>query len=354
MRSISKNSSARQRVARSNAFVLPASTLAVLGAGSWGTALAIVLAQNGHRVRLWARDAGLAARSAADRVNARYLPDCPFPEGLAVTADLVAATQAADQIWLALPTKTLAPFLHAHAAGFPPTALIVNAAKGFEPGTGRFISELAADHVAPARFVVISGPTFAHEVATGKPSAITVASTQWTAAETVAATLRNARLRTYPTADVAGVELAGGLKNVLAIAAGVADGFGFGANARAALITRGLAELMRLGAAMNAQTETFMGLAGVGDLVLTCTDDQSRNRRFGLKLAQGYRAEEAVAAIGQAVEGIGATAEGMRLAARFGVDMPIVQAVHQVLYDGVPAREAVSLLLAREPRHHER
>lgn len=326
----------------------------VLGAGSWGTALAIVLAQNGHRVQLWARDAGLVARSAVDRVNARYLPDCPFPEALSMTADLAEALRSADQIWLALPTKTLAPFLQAQAAALAPEALVVNAAKGFEPGTGRFISQLAADFLAPERFVVISGPTFAHEVATGKPSAITVASTSLTAAETVAATLRNPRLRTYPTDDVAGVELAGGLKNVLAIAAGVADGFGFGANARAALITRGLAELMRLGAAMGARMETFMGLAGVGDLVLTCTDDQSRNRRFGLKLAQGYRSEEAVSAIGQAVEGIGATAEGMRLAARFDVDMPIVQAVHQVLYEGVPAREAVSQLLAREPRHHER
>lgn len=326
----------------------------VLGAGSWGTALAIVLAQNGHRVQLWARDAGLVARSAVDRVNARYLPDCPFPEALSMTADLAEALRSADQIWLALPTKTLAPFLQAQAAALAPEALVVNAAKGFEPGTGRFISQLAADFLAPDRFVVISGPTFAHEVATGKPSAITVASTSLTAAETVAATLRNPRLRTYPTDDVAGVELAGGLKNVLAIAAGVADGFGFGANARAALITRGLAELMRLGAAMGARMETFMGLAGVGDLVLTCTDDQSRNRRFGLKLAQGYRSEEAVSAIGQAVEGIGATAEGVRLAARFDVDMPIVQAVHQVLYEGVPAREAVSQLLAREPRHHER
>ena len=328
-------------------------SIAVLGAGSWGTALAIVLAQHGHGVRLWARDAGLAERSAIDRVNARYLPDCPFPEQLAITADLSATLQAAEQIWLALPTKTLASFLAEHAPRLPESALIINAAKGFEPGTVRFISEVVAQYRPVSDFVVISGPTFAHEVATGKPSAITVASTSLDAAETVAATLRNARLRTYPTTDVTGVELAGGLKNVLAIAAGVADGFGFGANARAALITRGLAELMRLGAAFGAQADTFMGLAGVGDLVLTCTDDQSRNRRFGLKLAQGYRTEEAVAAIGQAVEGIGATAEGMRLAARFGVDMPIVQAVHQVLYEGVSARAAVSQLLAREPRHHE-
>lgn len=330
----------------------PAS-IAVIGAGSWGTALAIVLAKNGHAVRLWARDAGLAERSEHDRVNARYLPDCPLPEGVSVTADLAAALSPAEQIWLVLPTKVLAEFLTTHAASFPPQAIIVNAAKGFEHGTGRKISELAVNCLENQPFVVVSGPTFAHEVATGKPSAITVACTDLSAAERVAATLRNPTLRTYATCDVTGVEIAGGLKNVLAIAAGVADGFGFGANARAALITRGLAELMRLGAAMGARPETFMGLAGVGDLVLTCTDDQSRNRRFGLKLAQGYSAEEAVAAIGQAVEGIGAAVEGQRLAERWDVDMPIVHAVCQVLCGGVAARDAVAQLLAREPRHHE-
>jgi glycerol-3-phosphate dehydrogenase (NAD(P)+) len=329
-------------------------SIAVIGAGSWGTALAIVLAKNGHAVRLWARDSGLAERSEHDRINARYLADCPFPESLSVTSDLTAALQHAAQIWLVLPTKVLAEFLTAHAAAFLPSAVIVNAAKGFEHGTGRKISELAANCLEHRHFVVVSGPTFAHEVATGKPSAITVACTDLSVAEGIAATLRNPTLRTYPTDDVTGVEIAGGLKNVLAIAAGVADGFGFGANARAALITRGLAELMRLGAAMGARPETFMGLAGVGDLVLTCTDDQSRNRRFGLKLAQGYSTQEAVAAIGQAVEGIGAATEGQRLAERYAVDMPIVHAVCQVLCGGVAARDAVAQLLAREPRHQER
>lgn len=338
------------------------STLAVLGAGSWGTALAKVLAENGHEVRLWARDERMAERTQQDRVNARYLPECVLPDNVTLTPSLAHAVSAADQIWFVLPTKAVGSIL-AELRGLAdghilPHAVLVNAAKGFERGTGRRISELFAtpDQVgalATNPFVVVSGPTFAHEVATGKPSAITVASENLTAAETVAAHLRNARLRTYPTNDVVGVELAGGLKNVLAIAAGVSDGFGFGANARAALITRGLAELMRLGAAVGARPETFMGLAGVGDLVLTCTDDQSRNRRFGLKLAQGYGPDEALAAIGQAVEGMGAAEEGQRLAARYQVDMPIVHAVHQVLYDGVTAREAVGQLLAREPRHHE-
>ncbi|MDA3878688.1 MAG: NAD(P)-dependent glycerol-3-phosphate dehydrogenase [Halothiobacillus sp.] len=338
------------------------SIIAVLGAGSWGTALAKVLAENGHQVRLWARNPLMAERSQRDRVNARYLPECILPDDVMITADLSVAVAGAGQIWFVLPTKALGPFLpeFLDLAGpqVSPHALIVNAAKGFERGTGRRISELFASadqagKLSTHPFVVVSGPTFAHEVATGKPSAITVASQNMAAAETVAAHLRNPRLRTYPTNDVAGVELAGGLKNVLAIAAGVSDGFGFGANARAALITRGLAELMRLGAAVDARPETFMGLAGVGDLVLTCTDDQSRNRRFGLKLAQGYGPDEALAAIGQAVEGIGAAEEGQRLAERYQVEMPIVHAVHQVLYDGVTAREAVGQLLAREPRHHE-
>jgi glycerol-3-phosphate dehydrogenase (NAD(P)+) len=328
-------------------------SIAVLGAGSWGTALGIVLARNGHNVCLWARDPGLAERSQQDRVNARYLPDCPFPESLQITADLPLTLNAAEQVWLALPTKVLADFLRDNAAHFPVDAIVVNASKGFEQGTGRQISQMVASCLPKHPFVAVSGPTFAHEVATAKPSAITVASVQPQAAECIAATLRNPTLRTYPTDDVIGVEIAGGLKNVLAIAAGVADGFGFGANARAALITRGLAELMRLGGLAGAKPETFMGLAGVGDLVLTCTDDQSRNRRFGLKLAQGYTRDEAVAAIGQAVEGIGAAAEGERLAGRYQVDMPIVHAVYQVLYEGVLAREAVSQILAREPRHQE-
>lgn len=338
------------------------SIVAVLGAGSWGTALAKVLAENGHTVRLWARDSRMAERSQRDRVNARYLPECILPDGVTITSDLQSVVAEADQIWFVLPTKVLGPFLAEFQdmarANISPNAIIVNAAKGFERGTGRRISELfaapdQAGKLVAHPFVVVSGPTFAHEVATGKPSAITVASQDLAAAELVAAHLRNPRLRTYPTNDVIGVELAGGLKNVLAIAAGVSDGFSFGANARAALITRGLAELMRLGAAVGARPETFMGLAGVGDLVLTCTDDQSRNRRFGLKLAQGYAPDEALAAIGQAVEGMGAAEEGQRLAERYEVDMPIVHAVHQVLYDGVTAREAVGQLLAREPRHHE-
>ncbi len=324
--------------------------ITVLGAGSWGTALAVLLARNGHAVTLWARDVALADRSEHDRVNSRYLPEITLPDGLVVTADLEKALDGVDQIWLVLPTRALAQFLTDHADRLPADVIYVNAAKGFEPGSGRRISEMVARILGDISFATVSGPTFAHEVAGGKPSALAVASADLACAEAVANCLRSERLRAYTTSDVLGVELGGGLKNVLAIAAGVSDGFGFGANARAALITRGLAELMRLGEAMGAQHQTLIGLAGLGDLVLTCTDDQSRNRRFGLKLAQGYGIDEARSAIGQAVEGIYAAQEGMRLAMRYQVDMPITNAVNHVLFEGWSARDAVAELLAREPR----
>jgi len=324
--------------------------ITVLGAGSWGTALAVLMARNGHQVTLWARDAELAERTERDRINSRYLPEIHLPDGLHISSDLDRALQAVDQVWLVLPTRALAEFLTTNSVRLPASAVYVNAAKGFEPGSGRRISEMVARALGDVAFATVSGPTFAHEVAGGKPSAIAVASDAMDCAETVAACLRSDRLRAYTTNDVLGVELGGGLKNVLAIAAGVSDGFGFGANARAALITRGLAELMRLGESMGARHQTLIGLAGLGDLVLTCTDDQSRNRRFGLKLAQGYGIEEARAAIGQAVEGIYAAKEGMRLAMRYQADMPIVNAVHHVLFEDWSARDAVAELLAREPR----
>ena len=324
--------------------------IAVLGAGSWGTALASLLAANGARVRLWARDAEQAAAIDRDHQNARYLPGIELPETLRAGSDLSWAVEGADQVWLVLPTKILGEFLAEHAAALPRSAIYVTASKGFEPGTGRRIDELVAGALGDVSFAVVSGPTFAIEVAHGRPAALAVGSRDRAVAERVAEALRNDHIRCYPSSDVVGIELAGGLKNVLAIAAGVSDGFGFGANTRAALITRGLAEIMRLGEAMGARMETFTGLAGLGDLVLTCTDDHSRNRQFGLRLAKGESVEAAVAAIGQAVEGISAAREGHRLAQAQGQDMPITEGVYRVLYEGLPARQAVAELLARDPR----
>ncbi|MFW6020957.1 MAG: NAD(P)H-dependent glycerol-3-phosphate dehydrogenase [Guyparkeria sp.] len=324
--------------------------IAVLGAGSWGTALAALLATNGARVRLWARDADQAAAIDRDHQNARYLPGVSLPDTLRAGSDLAWAVDQAEQVWLVLPTKILGEFLAEHAATLPRSATYVTASKGFEPGTGRRIDELVAGALGDVAFAVVSGPTFAIEVAHGRPAALAVGSRDRAVAETVAEELRNDHIRCYPSSDVIGIELAGGLKNVLAIAAGVSDGFGFGANTRAALITRGLAEIMRLGEAMGARAETFTGLAGLGDLVLTCTDDHSRNRQFGLRLAKGESVDAAVAAIGQAVEGISAAREGHRLAQAHGQDMPITEGVYRVLYEGLPAREAVAELLARDPR----
>lgn len=327
--------------------------IAVLGAGSWGTALAGLLAANGVSVRLWARDCEQAATIDREHQNPRYLPGVNLPETLHAGCDLAAAVDGAEQVWLVLPTKILGEFLAEHREALPRSAVYVTASKGFEPGTGRRIDELVADALGDVAFAVVSGPTFAIEVAHGRPAALAVGSRDRAVAEGVAEELRNDHIRCYPSSDVIGIELAGGLKNVLAIAAGVSDGFGFGANARAALITRGLAEIMRLGEAIGARAETFFGLAGLGDLVLTCTDDHSRNRQFGLRLARGETVDQAVAAIGQAVEGISAAREGHRLAQAHGEELPITECVYRVLYEGLPAREAVGELLAREQGHDE-
>ena len=327
-----------------------AARIAVFGAGSWGTALAATLAHNGAQVRLWARDPLKAERINTERENRYYLPGVQLPALLSATNSVSHALADADEIWLVMPTAGLSGFLAEHAADLPRDIPYISGSKGFEHGSGRRVSELLQHHLGDVAFAVVSGPTFALEVAQGSPSAIAVASADPALAETTANRLRNQHIRCYGLTDVIGVELAGGLKNVLAIAAGASDGFGFGANARAALITRGLAEISRLGAAMGADASTFTGLAGLGDLVLTCTDNHSRNRRFGLLLAQGVAREQAIAEIGQAVEGIGAATEGVRLAETFQQDLPIISAVHRVLHEGLPARAAVSELLSREPK----
>jgi glycerol-3-phosphate dehydrogenase (NAD(P)+) len=240
----------------------------------------------------------------------------------------------------------------AHLAGLlPANARLAWATKGLEPDSGRLLSELAAERLPGiTALAVLSGPTFAREVAAGLPTAITVAANRKAFADALSRRLHAESFRTYTSRDLVGVQLGGAVKNVLAIAAGIADGLGFGANARAALITRGLAEMLRLGRALGARRDTFMGLAGLGDLVLTCTDDQSRNRRFGLALGRGTSTERALAEIGQVVEGRGTAREVRRLAQRNGVEMPIVEQAYRVLWDGRPPRDAVHALLARTPK----
>jgi glycerol-3-phosphate dehydrogenase (NAD(P)+) len=326
----------------------------VLGAGSWGTALAVLLARNGGPTRLWGHLPEHMARLARDRENAEFLPGVRLPEGLALSADLEATLRGARDLLLAVPSDVFGELIERLRPGIGPGTRIAWATKGLEPRTARPLHQVVAERLGPGvPIAVLSGPTFAREVARGLPTAVTVASPDEGFARDLALRIHGPTFRVYVSHDVIGVELGGAIKNVLAIAAGAADGLGFGANARAALITRGLAEMLRLGIAMGGERETFMGLAGLGDLVLTCTDDQSRNRRMGQALARGLALAEAQAEIGQVVEGVVTTLEVERLAQRHRVEMPISHQVYRVLYEGAAPQEAVRALLAREDAHAE-
>lgn len=325
--------------------------IAVIGAGSWGTALAMQLARNGVPTLLWGRDPQQMEEMAARRCNVRYLPDIPFPDGLGLTASLSQAVNESDHLLLAVPSSAFRDTLRYIAPIIKPQCRIAWATKGLEPGSRHLLHQIIAEELGPQQAcAVISGPTFAKEVARGLPTAVTIASTSEQIAAYFAECLHSETFRAYTARDVIGVELGGACKNVLAIAAGIADGLGFGANTRAALITRGLAELMRLGVHLGGQPETFMGLAGLGDLVLTCTDNQSRNRRVGLALGQGQALEQAIASIGQAVEGVKSAPEIYQLAEEQGVEMPITEQVYRVLYQGVQPQQAVEALLHREQK----
>jgi glycerol-3-phosphate dehydrogenase (NAD(P)+) len=321
---------------------------AVIGAGSWGTALAIQFARAGHPVRLWGRDPAQQAAMAQARCNARYLPEAPFPPGLEAVATLDAALDGASDLLVAVPSHALRGVLAGLAARLAPTARIAWATKGFELETGRLPHQVAREVLGADRsMAVLSGPTFAREVGAGLPTAMTVASTDEAFATALAHDLSAGQFRAYISTDMVGVEVGGAIKNVLALGAGLSDGLGFGANTRVALITRGLVEMTRLGVALGARRETFMGLAGLGDLVLTCTDDQSRNRRFGLLLAAGRTPQAALAEIGQVVEGYLAARAVRAVAHREGVEMPICDGIYRLLYEGLPPREVVKALLSR-------
>ncbi|OBS09394.1 NAD(P)H-dependent glycerol-3-phosphate dehydrogenase [Acidihalobacter prosperus] len=325
--------------------------LAVLGAGSWGTAVAVLLAGNGRPCLLWCRDPTHAADMAASRRNARYLGDIELPAGLTPTADLDHVLARARDLVLAIPSAGFPEFVEGLRGRLPDEARLAWLTKGLAHENADTLDRVVARVLGDDRpRAVISGPSFAAEVARGQPTAVTVASPDPAYAEMVAGWLRNAVFRVYTSDDMLGVELGGALKNVLAIAVGISDGLGYGANARAALITRGLAELMRLFEAAGARPETLMGLSGLGDLVLTCTDDQSRNRRLGLALGRGETLAAARRAIGQVVEGATTAEAVMRVAQRYGVELPICEQVYRVIHEGVPAPAAVQALLARDPR----
>lgn len=315
--------------------------VAVLGAGAWGTAMAGVLAGRLQAV-LWARDAAQAEALSRTRRNERYLPGVDLPAGLEITADLSRALAGTELVLAATPVAALRKL----AGAIPADCSLVWLCKGFEEGSGLLPHQV----VSRKRCGALSGPSFAAEVARGLPCALTLASSDAGFAREAAALLHGGRMRIYYSTDVVGVEVAGAVKNVMAIAAGISDGLGLGLNARAALITRGLAEIARLGTALGGQAETFFGLAGAGDLILTATGDLSRNRRVGLELAQGKRLEDILAGLGHVAEGVRSAREVARLAKAKGVDMPVSDAVHAVLEGSLPPAAAVERLLSRDPK----
>lgn len=323
------------------------SHIAVLGAGSWGTALALLIGRNGYRVKLWDCWKEHIAQLREERENRHYLPGCALPVDIEPVFDLQEAIAGASDVLIVVPSHAFSEVLGALPNPLPKGLGVAWATKGLEPATGRLLHEVALERLGERDLAAISGPSFAVEVAKGLPTAVTVASPNTGHARRVASYLHGERFRAYTSDDLIGVQVGGAAKNVLAIATGIADGLSFGANTRAALITRGLAELIRLGTALGGQRETFMGLAGLGDLVLTCTDDQSRNRRMGLALARGNDVEQAKREIGQEVEGV-ITAHSLHAtAARLGVEMPISDQVYGVLYEGLTPDEATHNLLMR-------
>ena len=328
-----------------------AESIAVIGAGSYGTALAIQVARQGRPVRLWGRNAEAMNQMAEERLNARYLPGCPLPETLQPVADLAAALQGATAVIVAVPSHALREPCTAIAQSIGNQVPVACAAKGLEPESCKLPLDVIAEVLGEAwPLAVISGPTFAKEIGQGMPSAVSIGARSLDVADAFAEALHGAGFRAYTTDDIVGVQIGGAVKNVLAIGVGIADGLNLGANTRAALITRGLVEMSRLGEALGARSETLMGLSGMGDLVLTCTDNQSRNRRFGLALARGESVDEAMEAIGQVVEGYRVTREVRELARSLGIEMPITEQVYQVLYEGVAPVAAVLSLSSRPQR----
>lgn len=323
--------------------------VAVIGAGSYGTALAICFARNGHAVSLWGRNPEHMAELTAERENKRYLAGAPFPETLTIETDLGRCVESSDFVLVVVPSHAYAETLIAIKPHLSAHAKLAWATKGLEPNTGRLLQDVAKEVLgADVSLGVLSGPTFAKEMAIGLPTAISLSSHDAAFVEQVSQLLHCGRsFRVYSNDDMVGVQLGGAIKNVIAIGAGISDGFGFGANARTALITRGLAEMTRLGVALGAKPETFMGMAGLGDLILTCTDNQSRNRRFGLALGQGLSVDEAQTQIGQVVEGYRNTKEVFMLAERTGVEMPITEQIYKVLYQGQDVKQAAMNLLGR-------
>jgi len=325
--------------------------IAVLGSGSWGTALAIQFARAGRPTRLWGRNTAQLAEMRDARCNHRYLPDAVFPELIEVAGTLESALHGVSDVLVAVPSSGFRSLLTELAPRLGREACIAWATKGFERDSGLLPHQVAQSVLGKGRMMaVLSGPTFAREVGAGLPTAMVVASADETFAMRIAEDLASPGFRTYVSTDIAGVEIGGAVKNVIAVGAGLSDGLGFGANMRVALITRGLNEMTRIGVALGARERTFMGLAGLGDLVLTCTDDQSRNRRCGLALARGLSVDEAMREIGQVVEGYHAARVLRAVAKRLDLDLPVCEGICRILFDGAAAGDVMRELMARPPQ----
>jgi glycerol-3-phosphate dehydrogenase (NAD(P)+) len=323
---------------------------AVVGGGAWGTALADLLARNARPVRLWAREPDVVASIAGRRENTRFLAGVRLSDGIQATSDIQEAVDGAGLVVCAVPSEHLRTMVRALSGGIERGAVVAVATKGIEPETLRLMTEVVTDEVPGVPVVALSGPSFAAEVAARQPTAVVAAAEDEAAAAVVQRAFASRQFRVYTHDDVIGVELGGALKNVMAVASGISDGLGLGFNSRAALITRGLAEMTRLGVALGAQAATFAGLAGLGDLVLTCTGPLSRNRSLGVEIGQGATLADALATRETVAEGVVTARSAWALAERAEVDMPIVRAVNRVLYEGRPAREAIAELMERELR----
>ncbi|GMR06080.1 MAG: NAD(P)H-dependent glycerol-3-phosphate dehydrogenase [Gammaproteobacteria bacterium] len=326
--------------------------VAVIGAGSWGTALAMHIARSGRKVYLWGHEPEQMKALAASRSNEQFLPGLSFPDPLEILVDLSDLPSACTRLLVVVPSHAFRQVLRTLPQLPVKPVIIAWGTKGLEKDGSRLMSDIADEELPPdIQTAAVSGPSFAGEVARGLPTAITVASSSNDTAAEVSSWLHHHQFRAYTQKDLIGVQIGGALKNVMAIAAGIGDGLGFGANARAALITRGLAEITRLGIRAGGKMETFMGLACMGDLVLTCTDDQSRNRRVGLGLGQGGTLKQIMDQIGQEAEGVQSAAAAWELSHKLDVAMPITEQVYNVLYRDLPALKAVQNLLHRDPKH---
>ncbi len=324
--------------------------IAVIGAGSFGTALAMLLAGKGYDVCLYGRNAAQLAAMRDTRENARYLPGVQLPSSLELTDALAEALRDAETVVYAVPAQQFRSVLSASAPALARDAVLINAAKGIERDTGLLLSQVASEVLPGARYGVLTGPSHAEEVARGLPTTVTAAASDPQLAAEIQALFHTDRFRVYRHTDLTGAELGGALKNIIALGAGISDGLGFGDNAKAALMTRGIAEITRLGLAMGAEADTFAGLAGIGDLIVTCTSRHSRNLRCGRLIGQGVPVEEARAQVGMAVEGLDTTPAAYRLADRYGIEMPITSCMYAIISGRMQAREAAASLMGRDSR----